>query len=184
MAAARRGLSAADPVHGASVSIAEVEHLLDWLSGMSTEKRAQVDGLSPQRADIIVAGLAVTAEVLERIEAREVKISAFGLREGLLLEMAGADNAPAAVEPLRLIREFAELLNAWHPGAIDLEDPNQVRSIEHLEALRLPLVNLLARWIVTSKLGRVLTAIEEAGVADRANPSMPRPYQKAQLTSR
>ncbi len=108
MAAARRGMSAEDPVHGSAVSIAEVEHLLDWLAGMSPEKRAQVPGLNPQRADIIVAGLAVTAEILERIEAREVKVSAFGLREGLLLDMAGADNAPAAVEPLRLIREFAD----------------------------------------------------------------------------
>jgi exopolyphosphatase/guanosine-5'-triphosphate,3'-diphosphate pyrophosphatase len=132
MAAARRGLSAADPVHGASVTIAEVEHLLDWLSGMSTEKRAQVDGLSPQRADIIVAGLAVTAEVLERIEAREVKISAFGLREGLLLEMAGADTAPAAVEPLRLIREFAERCHVDR------------RHAEHVRILALNIFDLLA----------------------------------------
>ena len=132
MAAARRGMSAADPVHGAAVSIAEVEHLLDWLAGMSPEKRAQVDGLNPQRADIIVAGLAVTAEILERIEAREVKVSAFGLREGLLLEMAGADNAPAAVEPLRLIREFAERCHSDR------------RHVEHVRILALNLFDLLA----------------------------------------
>lgn len=132
MAAARRGLSAADPVHGASVSSADVEHLLDWLAGMSPEKRAQVEGLSPQRADIIVAGLAVTAELLERIEAREVKVSAFGLREGLLLEMAGADAAPAAVEPLRLIREFAERCHADR------------RHAEHVRLLALNLFDLLA----------------------------------------
>ena len=50
----------------------------------------------------------MTAELLERIEAREVKVSAFGLREGLLLEMVGAEAAPAADDPLRLIREFVE----------------------------------------------------------------------------
>ncbi len=132
MAAARRGLSAADPVHGTSVTIAEVEHLIDWLAGMSPEKRAQVEGLSPQRADIIVAGLAVTVELLERIEAREVKISAFGLREGLLLEMAGAEASPAAVEPLRLIREFAERCHADR------------RHAEHVRLLALNLFDLLA----------------------------------------
>jgi exopolyphosphatase/guanosine-5'-triphosphate,3'-diphosphate pyrophosphatase len=132
MAAARRGLSAADPVHGAAVSIAEVEHLLDWLAGMSPDKRSQVEGLNPQRADIIVAGLAVTAELLERIEAREVKVSAFGLREGLLLEMAGPDAAPAAVEPLRLIREFAERCRADR------------RHVEHVRLLALNLFDLLA----------------------------------------
>ena len=132
MAAARRGLSAADPVHGASVTIAEVEHLLDWLTGMGAEKRAQVEGLSAHRADIILAGLAVTAEVLERIEAREVKVSAFGLREGLLLDMAGADAAPAAVEPLRLIREFGERCHTDR------------RHAEHVRLLALNLFDLLA----------------------------------------
>ncbi len=108
MAAARRGASVAEPVHGTAVTAAEVEHLLDWLATMSPERRQQVPGLNPQRADIILAGLAVTAELLDRVEAREVKISAFGLREGLLLEMAGADTVPAAADPLRLAREFAE----------------------------------------------------------------------------
>jgi len=148
MAAARRGLSAADPVHGASVSIAEVEHLLDWLAGMNAEKRGQVEGLNPQRADIIVAGLAVTAELLERIEAREVKISAFGLREGLLLEMAGAEAAPAAVEPLRLIREFAERCHADR------------RHIEHVRLLALNLFDLLGE-----KLG---AGEEERGILEAA----------------
>jgi exopolyphosphatase/guanosine-5'-triphosphate,3'-diphosphate pyrophosphatase len=99
---------------------------------MSPDRRAEVDGLNPQRADIIVAGLAVTAELLERIEAREVKVSAFGLREGLLLEMTGADAAPAAVEPLRLIREFAERCRSDR------------RHVEHVRLLALNLFDLLA----------------------------------------
>jgi exopolyphosphatase/guanosine-5'-triphosphate,3'-diphosphate pyrophosphatase len=75
MVAARRGLGADDPVHGTAVTVAEVEHLIEWLAGMSPERRAAVPGLNPQRSDIILAGLAVTAELLERIEAREVKVS-------------------------------------------------------------------------------------------------------------
>jgi exopolyphosphatase/guanosine-5'-triphosphate,3'-diphosphate pyrophosphatase len=148
MAAARRGLSAADPVHGTSVSIAEVEHLLDWLAGMSPEKRAQVEGLNPQRADIIVAGLSVTAELLERIEAREVKISAFGLREGLLLEMAGAESSPAAVEPLRLIREFAERCHSDR------------RHVEHVRILALNLFDLLGEKLDAGE--------EERGILEAA----------------
>jgi exopolyphosphatase/guanosine-5'-triphosphate,3'-diphosphate pyrophosphatase len=131
MAAARRGLSAADPVHGTTVSTAEVEHLLEWLAGMSPERRAQVPGLNPQRADIILAGLAVTAELLERIEAREVKVSAFGLREGLILEMVGAEAAPAAEDPLRLIREFVERCHGDR------------RHVEHVRLLALSLFDQL-----------------------------------------
>ena len=64
-------------------------------------------GLNPQRADIILAGLAVTAELLDLVEARSITVSAFGLREGLLLEMVGASR-PGASDPLRAMREFVE----------------------------------------------------------------------------
>lgn len=148
MAAARRGLSAADPVHGTAVTVAEVEHLLAWLAAMSPEKRAAVPGLNPQRADIILAGLAVTAELLERIETREIKISAFGLREGLILDMAGADAAPAAVEPLRLIREFAERCHSDR------------RHIEHVRVLALNLFDLLAE--------RLEVTADERGILEAA----------------
>jgi exopolyphosphatase/guanosine-5'-triphosphate,3'-diphosphate pyrophosphatase len=75
---------------------------------MTPEQRIRIPGLNPQRADIIVAGLAVTASILDLIEARELTISAYGLREGLLLEMVGIEAVPVAVDPLRLMREFVE----------------------------------------------------------------------------
>lgn len=108
MAAARRGISLDEPVHGLSVSTAEVEHLLDRLATMEPEERAKVAGLNPSRADIIVAGLAVTVELLKRAKTRSLTVSAFGLREGLLLEMAGAETVAASDDPMRLVGEFAE----------------------------------------------------------------------------
>jgi exopolyphosphatase/guanosine-5'-triphosphate,3'-diphosphate pyrophosphatase len=88
MILARQGMRRASSVHGAVVTRAELEHVLDLLQGMSPSERQAVPGLSPARADIIVAGLAVAAEVMARIEAREMVVSAFGIREGLLLEAA------------------------------------------------------------------------------------------------
>ncbi|MFL5518428.1 MAG: HD domain-containing protein, partial [Gemmatimonadales bacterium] len=107
MAQARRGQPPGDTVHGVSVTTAEVEQLVDWLASRTPEQRRQVPGLSPERADIILAGLAVTAELLDWLRARSITVSAFGLREGLLLEMAGAKEI-SAPDPLRLFREFAE----------------------------------------------------------------------------
>ena len=107
MVQARRGLPAGDSVHGLAVTAAEVEQLLEWLASRSAEERRQVPGLNPERADIILAGLAVTAELLDRVRARSITVSAFGLREGLLLEMAGAKET-STPDPLRLFREFAE----------------------------------------------------------------------------
>jgi len=107
MAVIRRGHSAPDAVHGEEVTAAEVEQLLEWLSTRSAEQRRAIPGLNPQRADIILAGLGVTAELLSLADARSVKVSAFGLREGLLLEMVGDAGAPVA-DPLRPLREFVE----------------------------------------------------------------------------
>ena len=108
MVAARRGVSPANPVHGLTIRVGEVEQLLEWLGPMTPEQRIRIPGLNPQRADIIVAGIAVTASLLDWVEARELTISAYGLREGLLLDMIGAEVVPIAVDPLRLIREFVE----------------------------------------------------------------------------
>ena len=54
--------------HGTVVSRAELEHVLDRLAALTPAERAAVPGLNPQRADIIVAGLAVAAEVLAVFE--------------------------------------------------------------------------------------------------------------------
>jgi exopolyphosphatase/guanosine-5'-triphosphate,3'-diphosphate pyrophosphatase len=107
---ARRGMLVARNRHETSVPRVEVEHILDSLAAMPPEERRGVAGLNPERADIIVAGIAVAAEVMARIEARDVLVSRYGIREGLLLEAARV--TPTVADPgearLRSVREFAE----------------------------------------------------------------------------
>ena len=85
---ARRG-SASRSVHGVTVTTAEVTQLVLRLASLPLQQRRHVPGLQPERADIIVAGLAVVLQLLERVEAEGVTVSGFGLRDGLLLEMVG-----------------------------------------------------------------------------------------------
>jgi exopolyphosphatase/guanosine-5'-triphosphate,3'-diphosphate pyrophosphatase len=125
MVQARRGLPPGDTVHGVSVTTAEVEQLIDWLASRSPEQRRQVAGLNPERADIILAGLSVTAELLDWVRARSIAVSAFGLREGLLLEMAGAEETVVR-DPLRLFREFTERCQS---------DRRHVEHVRHLALL-------------------------------------------------
>jgi exopolyphosphatase/guanosine-5'-triphosphate,3'-diphosphate pyrophosphatase len=91
MALAHRGLPGVRSVHGTIVPAEEVEQLLGRLAGLPPEARREMPGLRPERADIIVAGLAVVAELLRAVEAGGVTVSGFGLRDGLLLEMVGLE---------------------------------------------------------------------------------------------
>jgi exopolyphosphatase/guanosine-5'-triphosphate,3'-diphosphate pyrophosphatase len=95
MALSRRGLPFDGRVHGTRVSREEVEHIIDMMIDSTPDERATIPGLNPERADIILAGLAVAAEVMARVEARELTVSGYGLREGLLLESARVDPSPA-----------------------------------------------------------------------------------------
>lgn len=108
VALARRNL-ATDPVHGTRVATGEVEALLEWLATMTNEERARVSGMNPDRADIILAGMAVTAELMSLLDARDVTVSAHGLRDGLLLQMVGDGSTTThAGDPLRPLREFVD----------------------------------------------------------------------------
>ena len=106
---ARQGIKVRS-VHGTRIPRQQVEHLLEQLSTMTPEERLAVPGLNAGRADLIVAGLAVAAEVLARVEPREMAASAFGIREGLLLESARV--TPVIADPgearARSVQAFAE----------------------------------------------------------------------------
>ena len=114
----------ASAIHRLRVTTAEVERLLEWLARRPVAERATVPGLNPARADIIVAGLAVVAELLDRIDAQELTVSTFGLRDGLLLELAGSP-PPAASSDNRL-RPIREMLERCHG---DRRHAEQVRHL-------------------------------------------------------
>jgi exopolyphosphatase/guanosine-5'-triphosphate,3'-diphosphate pyrophosphatase len=107
---ARQNALTAQTRHGTCVPRVELEHILDWLQAMSLDERRAVDGLNPERADIILAGLAAAAEVAAVLGVQGIVVSAFGIREGLLLEMARV--RPVIAQPgearERSVRELGE----------------------------------------------------------------------------
>ncbi|HXN75521.1 MAG TPA: Ppx/GppA phosphatase family protein [Gemmatimonadaceae bacterium] len=114
---ARIGMESAKTVHGTVIPRIELEHIVDMLRNMSPAERQGVPGLSAARSDIILGGLAVAAEVAARVEARELVVSAYGIREGILLESAHV--APSPADPgearERSVRELAERTHYEEP---------------------------------------------------------------------
>jgi len=109
IAAARdRGAVPPGGIHGSSVPLPELQRILEWLASMSVAERRKVKGLNPERSDIIVAGLSVAAEVLELFDSPKVTVSAFGLREGLLIHLSRpAADGPAPTRA-KALRRFAD----------------------------------------------------------------------------
>ena len=115
----RQGIRVAHSVHGTRIPWHEIEHVLEMLQELTPTERLAVPGLNAARADIILAGLAIAAEVCERIEPRGLVVSAYGIREGLLLETAKV--TPVVSDPgearERSVREFAERCHFEEPHA-------------------------------------------------------------------
>jgi exopolyphosphatase/guanosine-5'-triphosphate,3'-diphosphate pyrophosphatase len=80
---------AGQPMWGFRVTRAQIRHLVADLAQMPLEKRCKVAGLSPQRADIIVAGLAIVERIMKRLRVNVVQVHTRGVRDGLLLTMVG-----------------------------------------------------------------------------------------------
>ncbi len=73
-----------DRVHQYSLSLEEIEALLNRLMVMSLEDRRTVKGLHPQRADIIIAGITIMTTVMEAFGIKELQVSEYDNLEGML----------------------------------------------------------------------------------------------------
>ena len=66
----------------------QIFKILTHLRRMTLEERKNVPGLSPQRADIIIAGIAIFSTIMEILRIQEIVVSARGLRYGAILKKA------------------------------------------------------------------------------------------------
>ena len=71
-----------------AVSRADVKRIVKKISRLPLEERRKIQGVGPRRAEIIIAGALVFAELLDRCQLRGFRYSPLGLRDGLLAQMA------------------------------------------------------------------------------------------------
>ena len=86
------GLPAFDPaaVEGVQVPAHSARHWADELASRPLAERSPLP-IEADRAQILPAGLACLAACLERLEARDVRVSGRGLRYGVLREILAHD---------------------------------------------------------------------------------------------
>ena len=79
-------------VQNAILSIDEIRRIYSLLLPLSLEERVAVPGLEKGREDLIIAGILITLQTMERFGFTTFKVSDYGLLEGLIV----ADGLPGA----------------------------------------------------------------------------------------
>lgn len=73
-------------VNNYSLSLDEIRQIYATLLPMTPDERLNVTGLEKGREDLIIAGILVTLKTMELFGFQKLKVSDFGLLEGLFLE--------------------------------------------------------------------------------------------------
>jgi exopolyphosphatase/guanosine-5'-triphosphate,3'-diphosphate pyrophosphatase len=116
-----------DTVHGYEVLRSEIVHLLAMLQRKSCKERRDIPGLNPERADIIVAGVAAVDSLMRRFGTNLLRINERGIREGLIIraltERGLWRESAGRRDWLSSVKEFARSCHA------DEEHGEQVRKL-------------------------------------------------------
>jgi exopolyphosphatase / guanosine-5'-triphosphate,3'-diphosphate pyrophosphatase len=64
----------------------DLKKIVRAMCALPLEERRKFPGINAQRADIVIAGAAILETLMEELELLEIKVSKFGLREGLLID--------------------------------------------------------------------------------------------------
>jgi exopolyphosphatase/guanosine-5'-triphosphate,3'-diphosphate pyrophosphatase len=94
---------------------ADLPALTESLCAMTMEERAALPGISPRRAEVIVAGAAIIQTLMEELRLDEILVSDRGLQHGLLLDYLrssrwGFFDARMSVREISVLR-LAKLCN-------------------------------------------------------------------------
>src|SRR5579862_6096559 len=127
LAAVGHGIYKTKGSRASTVSRAQMRRIAKLMARLSLEDRRRLSGVGPRRAEIIIAGAAVYAALLERCQLGGFRYSPLGLRDGLLAQMAAEyDRSTLSGKQIESERRDS-LLNALRHYGVDKGHALQVR---------------------------------------------------------
>jgi len=105
-----------------------VRKLSARLAKMSLPERETVPGIGPRRAEIIVAGTQVFAEILEAFGLAGFRYSPYGLRDGILAQMLAEQDARAKAHREFEHERWESVLATARRYGVDFRQAEAVRS--------------------------------------------------------
>jgi exopolyphosphatase/guanosine-5'-triphosphate,3'-diphosphate pyrophosphatase len=79
-------LNRQDSSHQGSIRHSQLRKLIPQLAAMDLAQRRKVPGMSPERADIIVAGAVILDMIMDELKVSEIAVSGRSLRDGMLMD--------------------------------------------------------------------------------------------------
>lgn len=100
-------------LHGFELSETMLDETVAKLASLSLDKRRKVPGLSKDRADIIVPGLAILRSIVKHCSSSGIVICGAGLRDGLFYETCLPREEPFSID--QVLEESIHNLTALYP---------------------------------------------------------------------
>ena len=111
------------------VTLAAANKLARRLSKLNNRQRAAIKGINQKRAEIVVAGAAVYAHILNVCGLKSFRYSHLGLRDGILAQMAAEyDRHTRSHQQLESDREDVLLTTSRRYG-VDLSNAEHIRNL-------------------------------------------------------
>lgn len=90
LAAMQLGLKEYDSrlIHGQNLTISQIKYWRDYLASLTLEKRKEITGLQPQRADIIVPGLRILTLIMDKLGYEEMLVSESDILDGIIAQLS------------------------------------------------------------------------------------------------
>lgn len=102
-------------LHGFEQSPGRLDDLLRRLASMTPSERRKIPGLSKDRSDVIVPGMAILSGIMRHAKTDKLIVSGNGIREGLLFETFLHDFPNGVGNPV--LEHSIRNLNALYPSA-------------------------------------------------------------------
>ncbi len=157
-----------DLLHGYELQAEDVAARLHQLAAIPADKRKKLPGLSKDRGDVIVPGLAILLGIIRHATASSVIVCGAGLRDGLFFDTCVPHYRPQSAQSV--LQESIRNLTALYPTAPE-DHLNQVRKLAVTLYERLSVKFSLPPQSLTlletaAKLYRIGTAIDYNNRAD------------------
>ncbi|MBE3555798.1 MAG: Ppx/GppA family phosphatase [Firmicutes bacterium] len=108
----RRTGGLVDVAHMYRLPSETLARLVERLWSLDLSKRRQIDGLSKDRADIILGGSAIFGALCRRLHVSQFVVSGVGLRDGLFFAKLRSQSTPVVEDPLQ--ESVSNLLRWFH----------------------------------------------------------------------